>query len=108
MLLDRWKNVCPDVQGSINNVKKACTRMWTEADEILEMYHMPLNEELNQAGPSENRTEQVVAIREKEKQEIEVLDIIDRETINQYMIQLVKCMLATKDFAKSMMKYLKT
>jgi hypothetical protein len=34
------------------------------------MYHIPLNEELNQEGLSESREEQIITIREKVKQEI--------------------------------------
>lgn len=66
--------------------------MWTGADKLLDMFHMPLNEELDVARPSESREDQVSTIREIAKREIKVLDKIGKETINQYIIQPMKCM----------------
>jgi hypothetical protein len=37
-----------------------------------------------------------------------VLEKIDKEIVNQYMIQPMKCMLVTEDFIKSTRKDLKT
>jgi len=47
MMLDKWKSVHPNVKEAINNTKQTYTWIWAEADKILEMYHIPLNEELD-------------------------------------------------------------
>jgi hypothetical protein len=67
IVLDRWKSIHLDVQEAINNSKKTCTRIWIEVDEILEIYHMPLNKELNRATSSEIRVKQVMEITERVK-----------------------------------------
>jgi hypothetical protein len=61
--------------------------MWSTVDELLEMFHMPLNEELNMVGPSETRVVEVVKIMEKTKHEIKQLDKVDMEIVNQYITQ---------------------
>jgi hypothetical protein len=57
MLLDIWKNNYSDVQGTIGNAKQACMMIWCADDELMEMFHMPLNKELDVVGPSETKEE---------------------------------------------------
>jgi hypothetical protein len=42
-------------------------RMWNVANELLEMFHVLLNEELDVAGPSESSVEKEPTMREKVK-----------------------------------------
>jgi hypothetical protein len=57
MLLGIWKNNYLDVQGTIGNAKQACPMIWCENDELMEMFHMPLNKELDVVVPSETKEE---------------------------------------------------
>jgi hypothetical protein len=100
ILLDRWKSTYPEVQETIRNTKKACARMWSIVDELMELFHMPFNEELNMVGPSEATVVEVVKISEKTKHEIKQLDKVDREIINQYITHPMKCVSGTKEFMK--------
>jgi len=43
LLIDKWKSVHPDIKEAVNGENQAYMWIWTEVDEILEMYHIPLN-----------------------------------------------------------------